>query len=475
MGRYAKNRELRSASYSIRLPVGYNSLGPNDPVDGLIRYNATLEKLEVYLKNKWRPFTTGSVIEYPYKDTFYGDGVARSFGPMRFQYAAGNELFVFVYVGNVFQNPGVAYLIDGYTITFSSTPPLGQPIVILHGLVAGDPLESIPISYRPPLVAMDYSDYNEVFTALPSMITQGNSSVLTITNGVPNTFYRVTNSANANVSVGYLSNIGSANFTVTLSNIGVETFTANFDATDNLRVRTLIVNDPSILDITANYTPTVEGWIAEGGNIAWDITTNGSYSGQTLYFSLHGTVQNSTVPYDLSAFSGSWVVASAQTSTPTVTVVSDILTEGTETVFARIRTGSVSGTIIGTSQVVTIKDTSQTPGWNPASFNYRLEQAPHPGVNEGGSMSWQFYTDDNGNDPYTVSINPSLISSSVVTINPGDFIIENTVINGVTYTRDTLWASTSISAVVANTAVTVYISKLGTVVASNTITIINSV
>jgi hypothetical protein len=38
-----------------------------------------------------------------------------------------------VFVGNVFQNPGMAYTVDGNKISFTSTPPDGQYIVILHG------------------------------------------------------------------------------------------------------------------------------------------------------------------------------------------------------------------------------------------------------------------------------------------------------------------------------------------------------
>ena len=144
MGRYAKNRELRSASYSIRLPVGSSAIGPNDPVDGLIRYNFILARPEVYFRNKWRPIGTGSDIEYPYKDTFYGNGSQTVFTPMRFSYPAGNELYIFVFIHNVFQNPGVSYVVNNYDLVFTSPPPDGHPVVVLHGLVTGDYSEPIP-------------------------------------------------------------------------------------------------------------------------------------------------------------------------------------------------------------------------------------------------------------------------------------------------------------------------------------------
>jgi hypothetical protein len=42
---------------------------------------------------------------------------------------------VVVFIGNIYQNPGVAYTVDGSTtITFTSPPPQKNTIVVLHGL-----------------------------------------------------------------------------------------------------------------------------------------------------------------------------------------------------------------------------------------------------------------------------------------------------------------------------------------------------
>ena len=160
MGRYAKNRELKSGSYSIRFPVGSNAIGPNDPVDGLVRFNYIKQRPEIYYRNKWRPLGVGSDIEYPHKDTFYGNGSATTFTPMRFSYPAGNEMYLLVFIHNVFQNPGVAYVVNNYDIVFVSPPPDGHPIVILHGVVTGDYSDPIPetwTSYLPPNYVPGYS------------------------------------------------------------------------------------------------------------------------------------------------------------------------------------------------------------------------------------------------------------------------------------------------------------------------------
>ena len=150
MGRFVKNRELKSSSYAIRVPVGSGILAPNYPLDGQLRFNSVRHRLEMYDTNRWRPFAFSSEIEYPYKDTFYGTGYQTVFGPMRYKYPKGNEIFLQVFVFNVHQNPGVAYNIEDYTITFTSPPPDGHPIVVFHGMFAGDSLVPIPSSWQPP-------------------------------------------------------------------------------------------------------------------------------------------------------------------------------------------------------------------------------------------------------------------------------------------------------------------------------------
>lgn len=134
MGRFVKNRELESGSYSTRLPMGSNAVGPNAPVNGLIRFNVDRNEMELYVSRQWK--TVKAIFESEketVKDTFYGDGTTRNFGPMRFDYITGQEVKILVFVGNVFQNPGVAYTVDLDSIMFSSAPPDGQTIVIIHG------------------------------------------------------------------------------------------------------------------------------------------------------------------------------------------------------------------------------------------------------------------------------------------------------------------------------------------------------
>lgn len=133
MGRFVKNTELRTGAYSIRLPYGPGSVGPEGPVDGLIKYNSSIDKIQYYSQGAWRNIAVGGRAEL-IKDSFVADGVNREFGPLSKTYSIGDELYVLVFVGNVFQNPGVAYQVDNDMIRFTGTPGNGQPIIIIHGL-----------------------------------------------------------------------------------------------------------------------------------------------------------------------------------------------------------------------------------------------------------------------------------------------------------------------------------------------------
>jgi hypothetical protein len=98
----------------------------------MFRLNADNKKLEVFSESAWRTFAIEGDVTIT-KDEFVGNAVDDEFGPMTKSYAAGEEAKMLVYIGNVFQNPGVAFTVDGDMITFTSTPNNLQTIVILHG------------------------------------------------------------------------------------------------------------------------------------------------------------------------------------------------------------------------------------------------------------------------------------------------------------------------------------------------------
>lgn len=145
MGRFVKNRSLEGWDHATRLQYGTSSTRPLHPTNGLIRYNTDNSLVEVYYGGVWNSIAkVGNVVvvkdsqgaSAPGSNLAVADGIITEF-TMSSAYDSGEETQVLVYVGNVFQNPGVAYTFDGSTtITFTSPPPSGHTIVILHNLTS---------------------------------------------------------------------------------------------------------------------------------------------------------------------------------------------------------------------------------------------------------------------------------------------------------------------------------------------------
>jgi hypothetical protein len=101
------------------------------PISGDFRFNTDTNLVEVYYSGIWNSLTREGPVDVT-KDTFTGDSSTNNF-TLSVSYTAGQEARMIVVIGNVFQNPGVAYTVSGTTITFTSPPPFGQTIIVLHG------------------------------------------------------------------------------------------------------------------------------------------------------------------------------------------------------------------------------------------------------------------------------------------------------------------------------------------------------
>lgn len=137
MGRYLKNDKIRTAGYGAVMPFGPTSLRPTTPVAGDFRFNTDTTQVEVYYNSVWNSLAKVGSVDVV-KDTFVGDSSATIFGPLSVSYTAGQEARMIIVVGNVFQNPGVAYTVSGTNVTFTSPPPFGQVIIVLHGYAVTD-------------------------------------------------------------------------------------------------------------------------------------------------------------------------------------------------------------------------------------------------------------------------------------------------------------------------------------------------
>ena len=143
MGRFLKNDKLRTAGYGAVMPYGPTSLRPLNPIPGDFRFNTDTNLVEVYYASVWNSLSKIGQVNIT-KDTFTGDSATLSFTmtQMPANYAASptDDNKVIVSVGNVLQNPTVQYQLNGNQITFTSEPPFGQTIVVLHGFASTNPL-----------------------------------------------------------------------------------------------------------------------------------------------------------------------------------------------------------------------------------------------------------------------------------------------------------------------------------------------
>ena len=129
MGNWAKNRLLESGSTSIVIPSGSSAQRPDAPVFGQFRFNTDTALLEFFNGSAFIPLASAGGVSYTV-DQFVGDGSTTVF-TMSEQESSTQPIMVFV--GSIYQDPYSAYTVDGgFDITFTSAPPSGEPISVIH-------------------------------------------------------------------------------------------------------------------------------------------------------------------------------------------------------------------------------------------------------------------------------------------------------------------------------------------------------
>lgn len=142
MGRYLKNTELKGGSHTVRLPLSSSSVGPDVPVDGQVRFNTTVNRVEFFYLGVWRQVgitgTAPLVI-----DQFDGAQFDGSFSTTM-SIPAADPKDIMVFTGGIYQIPVDHYTVSGTTLTMTSAPPLvdgvGNPnkTVVIHNLNSTD-------------------------------------------------------------------------------------------------------------------------------------------------------------------------------------------------------------------------------------------------------------------------------------------------------------------------------------------------
>lgn len=98
--------------------------------------------------------------------------------------------------------------------------------------------------------------------------------------------------------------------------------------------------------------------VDEGATLTFTIQAQGIADGTTLYYTSNGSVSSGDLTSG--SLTGS-VVLGGSSNTVVMSFSNDLTTEGTEYITLEVRTGSTSGPIVGTSERVSIIDTSTAP------------------------------------------------------------------------------------------------------------------
>lgn len=129
MGYFVKNRILQSGSSGVVLPTGGSAVRPLAPTFGMIRYNTDLAAIEFFNGIIWAELGQAGTLNY-IVDSFTGDGTTQVF-TMSVEESSPSQIMVFI--GSIYQDSTSAYTVNGgYDITFTSPPPDGEPISVIH-------------------------------------------------------------------------------------------------------------------------------------------------------------------------------------------------------------------------------------------------------------------------------------------------------------------------------------------------------
>jgi len=213
-----------------------------------------------------------------------------------------------------------------------------------------------------------FTDY--IFGTIPSSINEGSSGTFNLnTTNISNgtTLYWTINhvtttSADFSTTSGSFtinSNTGSFNITTIDDSAteGGETFTVSIRTGSTSGIvmaisSSVTINDTSV-GISYNFG-SIPTSINEGSSGTFNINTTSVSNGTTLYWSINHVT---TTAADFTATSGSFTINS-NTGSFSIATTPDSTSEGPETFTVSVLTGSSNGTIVATSNSVTVNDTS---------------------------------------------------------------------------------------------------------------------
>ena len=184
-------------------------------------------------------------------------------------------------------------------------------------------------------------------------------------------------------------------FTEDLTTEGTETFTLSLNGiSETVSVTITDSSQTPEGQPTYSITPAATD-IDEGSALTVNVATTNVADATTLYWTIESNAS------DFGTTNGSFAITSDAGSF-TVTPTADATTEGAETFTVSIRTASITGTVVATSNALTINDTSLTPG---GGASYALS-ASSTSITEGENTTFTLTTTDVAdatNVPYTIT------------------------------------------------------------------------
>jgi hypothetical protein len=184
-------------------------------------------------------------------------------------------------------------------------------------------------------------------------------------------------------------------------------------------------NPVNVSEIAPSYSVTADVTsLDEGQSVTFTVTTTNVPDGTTLYWTTAGTA--TAEDFDDDADNGSFTVTSG-TATITRPTRTDALVDPSEVFTLSVRTGSVSGTIVATSEVVTIVNTTPSYEINPnvvsvdegESVVFTVTTANVPDGTtlywtNSGSTTAEDFTDNQNSGSFTVTSGTATITRTLL-------------------------------------------------------------
>ena len=126
------------------VPIGTTAQQPNNPTNGMMRYNTTTNVFENYENSSWAPVRRFAPANIVVQAAGNGDDVETKFGPLNngdtYNPAPAAAQNILVMVENVLQIPTTNYVLEqnpsgyaaGWYVVFGTAVPTGKPVTIFH-------------------------------------------------------------------------------------------------------------------------------------------------------------------------------------------------------------------------------------------------------------------------------------------------------------------------------------------------------